>query len=73
MIMHVQDKVFIDHDEQAAPKSLHFRQRTTRYTDPRADGKNLADEDVMPHRPRRLSYIIHHLSLPRLSSKPKSE
>lgn len=38
-----------------------------------ADGKNLADEDVTPHRPRRLSYIIHHLSLPRLSSEPKSE
>lgn len=32
MIMYVQVKVFIDHDELAAQNSLHLRQRTTRYT-----------------------------------------
>ncbi len=39
----------------------------------RADGENLADEDVTPHRPLRLSFIIHHLSLSCLSSELKSE
>lgn len=54
--------------EQLSCQAAHHKIRS-----PRADGKNLADEDVTPHRPRRLSYIIHHLSLPRLSSEPKSE
>lgn len=45
--MYVRVKVFIDHDELAAQNSLHFY----KIHSPRADGKNLADEDVTPHRP----------------------
>jgi len=55
------------------PQQLSCQAEYHKLRSPRADGKNLADEDVTPHRPRRLSYIIHHLSLPRLSSEPKSE
>lgn len=55
------------------PEQSSFQAAYYKIHSPRADGKNLADEDVTPHRPRRLSYIIHHLSLPRLSSEPKSE
>lgn len=57
------------------PEQSHFQAAFHKTRGLRGDGENLADEDVTPHRPRRLSYIIHHLSLSlsRLSSESKSE